>query len=74
MTIHQSPLFLLGLALLGNLVTGAVMFVAGRITAKREAQHMARLMTRPAIDDRLYEAKRGPTRTIEVYDGPGVPF
>lgn len=50
MTIAQSPLLLLGLALLGNLISGVVGYAVGR--------------ARP----------RGPTRTIEVYEGPDIPF
>lgn len=35
MTLHQSPLFLLGVALFGNLLSGIVGYAVGRITAKR---------------------------------------
>ena len=51
MTINQSPLIILGVALLGNLISGVVGYAVGRITARR-----------------------GPTRTVEVYEGEGVPF
>ncbi len=51
MTISQSPLLILGLILLANLLSGVVGYAVGRITARR-----------------------GPTRTIEVYEGKGIPF
>ncbi len=51
MTASQSPLLMLGLALLGNLISGVVGYACGRISARR-----------------------GPTRTIETYQGEGIPF
>ena len=52
---------MLGLALLGNLISGVVGYVVGRIVANREAQRLADMLTLP-------------TRTIEVYEGTDVPF